>query len=259
MDITTEADSAPRESIIVGGPTTTTKASCTQTPMLPPKSSKECVYMTSEDETDDDTTDSISPDSIPIKMTLRVHKDNLVTMETPPHVITECVYVTAEAVPDSDTKDSTRPENTPIKMTTLLPANMIADPEMPTKIVKECVYVMLNRIINKMSREACNGCMINHPSQLQHPCLFESPSDYYVSNKAAVKKRLYCLGLLRVLEYVCEAKGIKPNPLRMMGSVDMFMLEREENEEADDQMDDPYKSIDTDTAAIITAAIETCR
>ena len=37
------------------------------------------------------------------------------------------------------------------------------------------------------------------------------------------------------------------------------MLEREENEEADDQMDDPYKSIDTDTAAIITAALETCR
>ena len=101
--------------------------------------------------------------------------------------------------------------------------------------------------------------MINHPSQRQHPCLFESPSDYYVSNKAAVKKRLYCLGLLRVLEYVCEAKGIKPNPLRMMGSVDMFMLEREENEEADDQMDDPYKSIDTDTAAIITAALETCQ
>ena len=129
MDINIEADSDPRESIIVGGPTTTTKASSTQTPWLIPKNSKECIYVTSEDETDDDTTDSTSPDSTPIKMTFRVHKDSLVTMETPPQVITECVYVTGEAVSDSDTTDSKRPENTPSKMTTLLPANMIADPE----------------------------------------------------------------------------------------------------------------------------------
>ena len=252
MNNTTEADSATMDSTNPG--VSITKESH----MLPSEINKECVYMTSEDETDSDTTDSASPGNTPIKMTFRVHKDNLVTTETPPKIITECVYVTCEDTSDSETMDDKEPGTRATKKSHMLPEIMIATPEMHPKIIRDCAYVLLHRTIHKMLKESCNGCKVDHPSQLQHPCLFKLPSDYYMFNIAAVKKRLYCLELLRVLNHVCDAKGIKPNPIRMMGAVDMFFCEREEAEEADCQMDTPHDFINADTAVLISAAIEAC-
>ena len=73
---------------------------------------------------------------------------------------------------DSATMDSTTPGTTTTNTTYKLHEDVIATPELPPKIIKECVHVILNRTLNKILQECCNGCKVDHPSQRQHPCLF---------------------------------------------------------------------------------------
>ena len=106
---------------------------------------------------------------------------------------------------------------------------------------------MLNRVITKMLQEVCNGCVVDHPSQLQHRCLFEEASMFYTDNSDRVKTRLYQTSMLQVLAHVCTTKGVIPIKLRMLGSVDMILWQLEADEEDDYHIDAPYDFIDADT------------
>ena len=117
---------------------------------------------------------------------------------------------------------------------------------------------MLNRVITKMLQEVCNGCDVDHPSQLQHRCLFEEASMFYTDNSDRVKTRLYQTSMLQVLAHVCTTKGVIPIKLRMLGSVDMILWDLTESEVGDYHIDAPYDFIDGASGAIIETAMNAC-
>ncbi|MGL5118770.1 MAG: hypothetical protein ACRC7H_06090, partial [Plesiomonas shigelloides] len=46
------------------------------------------------------------------------------------------------------------------------------------KIIKAIVTVLMSHIVHTKLKDLCNGCEIDHPSQMQHSCLFE-PTAYF--------------------------------------------------------------------------------
>ncbi|KAK3546804.1 hypothetical protein QTP86_002920 [Hemibagrus guttatus] len=58
-------------------------------------------------------------------------------------------------------------------------------------IIRAVTGELLDRIIDKDLKDNCNGCAINHPSQLQHACLFD-PEQYYLHmNSYSLMKKLF--------------------------------------------------------------------
>ena len=210
--------------------------------------------MTSEDESDGEPSNSKSPDATPIMMTRSLVPKRFLTCELPCKTNTSCAAARVDGV--HATMDSVNNGSAATGAACMSSAKMIS--QLPSKIIKDCVYVMLNRIIHRMLQEVCNGCEVDHPSQRQHRCLFESPAAFYTYNSKRVKSRLYQTRMMQVLTHICLATGVIPLTLRMLGSVDMILWQLEADEEDDYHIDAPYDYIDADTAALITPAMETC-
>ena len=206
---------------------------------LPPEIDQHCIYMTSEDESDGETSSSTAPDDSPIMMTRMMDRKGPTTFDT---VATDSANSGISASGSNG----------------MPPTAIITMSELSPKIIKACVFVMLNRVITKMLQEVCNGCDVDHPSQLQHRCLFEEASMFYTDNSDRVKTRLYQTSMLQVLTHVCTTKGVIPLKLRMLGAVDMILWELAESEVGDYHIDAPYDFIDGPIGAVIEAAMEAC-
>lgn len=58
------------------------------------------------------------------------------------------------------------------------------------KIIKALIAVLMQHIINAQLKKECEGCAIDHPSQLQHSCLFEPSAYYFDSHFATLVNKL---------------------------------------------------------------------
>ena len=133
---------------------------------------------------------------------------------------------------------------------------VLATPEHPIKIIKQCVYVIIHRIMRRIVQDRFNGCEVDHPSQRQHICLYDLPSGFYDANLEELKKRFYRPRLLGVLMHVCEAKGFRPSPLKLMGVVDMIIWGLSQHPESEEEVVHVYSCINDELLALVEAAIE---
>ena len=231
---------------------------------LPPEIDQHCIYMTSEDESDGETSSSTAPDDSPIMMTRRMPSKGPTTFELPIRrnaaggTSNYAAWATSNPAIFSVATDSANSGISASGATGMPTTAIITMSELSPKIIKACVFVMLNRVITKMLQEVCNGCDVDHPSQLQHRCLFEEASMFYTDNSDRVKTRLYQTSMLQVLTHVCTTKGVIPLKLRMLGAVDMILWELAECEVGDYHIDAPYDFIDGRIGAVITAAMDAC-
>ena len=224
---------------------------------LPPEIDQHCIYMTSEDESDGETSSSTAPDDSPIMMTRRMPSKGPTTFELPIRrnaaggTSNYAAWATSNPAIFSVATDSANSGISASGATGMPTTAIITMSELSPKIIKACVFVMLNRVITKMLQEVCNGCDVDR-------CLFEEASMFYVDNSDRVKNRLYQTPMLQVLAHVCTTKGVRPLMLRMLGAVDMILWELAECEVGDYHIDAPYDFIDGRIGAVITAAMDAC-
>ena len=57
--------------------------------------------------------------------------------------------------------------------------------------VKAVVVHLLDKVVQLYRKEQCYGCQVDHPSQMQHECLFEMPEYFLERNYDEVVKRLW--------------------------------------------------------------------
>ncbi|GAA6072951.1 uncharacterized protein LOC111848758 [Tachysurus ichikawai] len=58
-------------------------------------------------------------------------------------------------------------------------------------VIRGVMGELLNRIVESDLRDNCHGCAIDHPSQLQHACLFEPEAYYLHMNAFRLLKKLF--------------------------------------------------------------------
>ena len=71
-----------------------------------------------------------------------------------------------------------------------------------------------------------------------------------------ILKSFYRPRLLGVLMHVCEAKGFRPSPLKLMGVVDMIIWGLSQHPESEEEFEHVYSCISDELLALIEAAIE---
>ncbi len=59
------------------------------------------------------------------------------------------------------------------------------------KIIKAATVVLLEHLIGDKLKEDCEGCAIDHPSQLQHSCLFDPPNFYFDTHFDELSGKLF--------------------------------------------------------------------
>lgn len=102
------------------------------------------------------------------------------------------------------------------------------DEELQIKLVKACVYVALQEIINQKLRETCFGCSVDHPSQMQHSCLFEADDYYFKTHIEDLKRRLYRPPLLQSLLHLFGRYRYQLDPQNVKGAVEAIVYELED-------------------------------
>lgn len=93
------------------------------------------------------------------------------------------------------------------------------------KIVKATVVVLLQHLIDGKQKEECQGCATNHPSQLQHSCLFEPATYYFDTHFNELTSKLFKPDLRTVIAYALRCFGLKSHPQRIHGTAGAILHE----------------------------------
>lgn len=94
------------------------------------------------------------------------------------------------------------------------------------RIIKSMVVVLLQHIVDKKLREECEGCATDHPSQLQHSCLFEPPAYYFDSRFDELCRMLFKPDLQTIIDFTLRRCGLKTNNiLRLEGATGAILQE----------------------------------
>ena len=79
-------------------------------------------------------------------------------------------------------------------------------------IIRAVTGELLDRVIQQDLKDNCHGCAIDHPSQLQHACLFD-PEEYYLHlNTYRLLKKLFKPWFKYTLARGLKLCGIKHTP-----------------------------------------------
>ncbi|XDV15361.1 hypothetical protein PO909_015474 [Leuciscus waleckii] len=118
------------------------------------------------------------------------------------------------------------------------------------KIIKAATVVLLQHLINDKQRDECEGCAINHPSQLQHSCLFDPPNYYFDTHFDELSGKLFKPSFHSVITTLLERCGLKSQPHRIQGTVGTILRELKDKpfiaakvEEISGLLDRPCKEI----------------
>ena len=79
-------------------------------------------------------------------------------------------------------------------------------------VIRGVMATLLDRIIYEDLRDNCHGCAIDHPSQLQHACLFEPEAYYLHMNAFRLLKKLFKPWLKYTLVKALKLCGLKNTP-----------------------------------------------
>ena len=92
------------------------------------------------------------------------------------------------------------------------------------EVLKSVIYVCLRSLVRRKIVEDCYGCNVDHPSQLQHSCLFEPPIFYFERCYETICGWLFIPGLHRALAYALDSiRGKTVSPQRIMGAVEVII------------------------------------
>ncbi|KAL0152654.1 hypothetical protein M9458_052377 [Cirrhinus mrigala] len=94
------------------------------------------------------------------------------------------------------------------------------------KIIKALIVLLLQHIIDKKLRDECEGCATDHPSQLQHTCLFEPTAYYFDSRFEELCRKLFKPDLQTIIDFTLRRCGLKSNNiLRIQGTAGAILHE----------------------------------
>ncbi|GAA6092948.1 uncharacterized protein LOC108262561 [Tachysurus ichikawai] len=79
-------------------------------------------------------------------------------------------------------------------------------------VIRGVMGELLDRIIDRDLRDNCHGCAIDHPSQLQHACLFGPEAYYLHMNAFRLLKKLFKPWLKYTLVKALKLSGINHTP-----------------------------------------------
>lgn len=91
--------------------------------------------------------------------------------------------------------------------------------------VKFAVYHLLTKTVNKVWKDECYGCLINHPSQRQHSCLEEVPEYFLQAKYDAIMNMLWNDNFLVTIRSYLFLKRMLCDPVKIAGVVEFIMAE----------------------------------
>ncbi len=120
------------------------------------------------------------------------------------------------------------------------------------RTIKTTIVLLLQHIIDNNLREECAGCATDHPSQLQHSCLFEPAAYYFDSRFDELCRKLFKPNLQTIIDFTLRRYGLMTNNiLRIQGTTGAILHElRDEpfivaklQEIREKLLDDSYKKV----------------
>nr|BBA49214.1 zinc finger BED domain-containing protein 4-like [Oryzias latipes] len=93
------------------------------------------------------------------------------------------------------------------------------------KAVKIVVFHLLTTCLSKVRKEECYGCQVDHPSQMQHPCLFVIEEGFVYSNFPALVKKLLTPGYLPAVKTFLSMRNIVEKDERIRAVTDALLYE----------------------------------
>ena len=93
------------------------------------------------------------------------------------------------------------------------------------KIIKAATVVLLQHLIGKKLKDECEGCEIDHPSQLQHSCLFDPPNYYFDTHFDELSTKLFRPYFHAIIGILLGRLGLKSHPQRIQGTVGTILHE----------------------------------
>ncbi|XP_067258629.1 B-cell receptor CD22-like [Chanodichthys erythropterus] len=84
---------------------------------------------------------------------------------------------------------------------------------------------VLQHLIDEKLKDDCEGCAINHPSQLQHSYLFEPPTYFFDSHFDELTRKLFKPDLRTIIAYALHRSGLKSHPQRIQGAAGAILHE----------------------------------
>lgn len=93
------------------------------------------------------------------------------------------------------------------------------------KLIKAIVASVLESTVGSKMKRECYGCKINHPSQIQHGCLYEPTPYYFDFNYEEFTRTLFKPEFKHIIVQALNQIGLKLHPLRIQGAVDAILCE----------------------------------
>ncbi|KAL1280011.1 hypothetical protein QQF64_014611 [Cirrhinus molitorella] len=125
------------------------------------------------------------------------------------------------------------------------------------KIIKATIVVLLEHLINKKLKELCQGCEIDHPSQLRHSCLFEPSAYFFDAYFEELSRNLVKPELKHIIAQALNRCGLRINPQRIQGSVDAILCElRDEVYIVEKLCEIRERVVDTNSEQIVYDAVD---
>lgn len=93
------------------------------------------------------------------------------------------------------------------------------------KIIKALITVLMQHIIDAQLKKDCEGCAIDHPSQLQHSCLFEPSPFYFDSHFEKLTNKLLKPEFHAAVSHALCRCGLKSQPQMIHGAAVAILQE----------------------------------
>ncbi|KAF6735993.1 hypothetical protein FQA47_020315 [Oryzias melastigma] len=93
------------------------------------------------------------------------------------------------------------------------------------RVVKAAAYHFLNRCVSDLRKEECYGCQVDHPSQTQHPCLFDIEDGFIDIHFQILVKKLLTPEYTQAVRMLLYKEGILFDDSRILGVTDALLYE----------------------------------
>ena len=90
-------------------------------------------------------------------------------------------------------------------------------------MVKAVVVHLLNRVVYLYRKEKCYGCQVDHPSQMQHECLFPTGEYYLDRNYDEVVKRLWTVRFIPAIRDALHQNHLHVSERRVFGATEAIL------------------------------------
>ncbi|XP_077352306.1 uncharacterized protein LOC144001670 [Festucalex cinctus] len=103
--------------------------------------------------------------------------------------------------------------------------------------IKQTIGHLLNQVIVKYSRDECNGCLINHPSQRQHQCLEIDDDEYFRKHYHRVIALLCTPKFLPSIHYMLNLLHLTTDIKKVKTAAEIVLLDLEQEKKILDKLE----------------------